>query len=241
MKMQGISDSLKILCVVPALREDLHPECESGIRSQTVHIDKLLFVFNHNRGGTLAGRVSFALNRALETVVISEYDYLFRVDSDTVLAPNFLEKILAGAPDLAGNGGYAMLIKVKPFVQFMGGKFNRESDDSYIIYRFQSEGLKVCRINDSFLDTRTHKHRKEDQMFIGTIYYKIGYEPFHILRFLLRTKRERQKVHQVNSMKLLALSYFINLIKREPKFDFASKIWNYQIGRLTHVGTTKNQ
>jgi hypothetical protein len=222
------------------LPNDLHPDCEKGIWNQTVHIDKLIFVFNQLRGGTLAGRVSFALNRALETVNVSDFDYVFRVDSDTVLAPTFLENILRGNPDLAGNGGYAMLIKVKPFLEFMGGRFNSESDDSYLIHKFRAEGLKVRQISDSFLDTRTHKHSKKDQMFIGTIYYKSGYEPFHILLFLLRTKKQRQQVHQVNSMWLLVLSYFINVIKREPKFDFAKKIWNYQIGRITHVSTTNN-
>ena len=231
---------MKILCLVPALREDLNPNCERGIWSQTVHVTKLLFVFNKYIGGTLAGRVSFALNRALETVNLAEYDYIFRVDSDTVLAPNFLETILKEEPDLAGNGGYAMLIKIEPFIKFMGGKFNPESDDSYIIHKFRAEGLRVRQIDDAFLDTRTHKHSKKDQMFIGTIYYKAGYEPFHVLRFLLRTKKERQQVHQVNSMWLLVLSYFINMIKQEPKFDFASKIWNYQVGRITHVHTTIN-
>jgi hypothetical protein len=225
---------MKILCVVPTLLEDLNPKCEAGIKSQTVPIDKILFIFNKYEGGTLASRVSCALNKGLETVNLQEYDYIFRVDADTILDPCFLESNLKGSPDLAGNGGYAMLIKVKPFLELMGGRFNRESDDSYIMYRFKTEGLKVKAINDNYLDTRIHKHSKKDQMFIGTIYYKMGYEPLHILHFLLRTKAQRRQVHQTNSMKLLVLSYFINVIKREPKFDFAPKIWNYQIGRLTH-------
>ena len=225
---------MKILCMVPTLFEDLNPNCEIGIKSQTVPIDKILFIFNKYVGGTLASRVSCALNKGLETINLVDYDYIFRVDADTVLKPTFLENILKGSPDLAGNGGYAMLIKVKPFIELMGGKFNVESDDSYVMYRFKTEGLKVKAINDSCLDTRIHKHSKKDQMFIGTIYYKMGYEPFHILHFLLRTKAQRLQCHQTNSMKLLVLSYFINVIKHESKFDFAYKIWNYQIGRLTH-------
>ena len=110
---------MKILCLVPSLPEDLKLECRQGILSQTIPVTRTLFIFNRMNGGTLASRVSFALNRGLDKINLTEYDYILRVDSDTVLAPDFIEHNLKGLPDLAGNGGYAMLIKVKPFLELM--------------------------------------------------------------------------------------------------------------------------
>lgn len=219
----------KILCLVPTLPSDLHTDCEKAILSQTVLVDKIVFVDGRVRGGNLPSRVSYVLNRSVKNIDIEQYDYILRVDCDTILSRDFLEKALVGMPDLVGNGGYAMLIRVKPFLDLMGGKFNRESDDSYIFYKFKVEGLKVRLSDNTNLKTRVHQHSTHDQMFKGTIYYKIGYEPIHVLGFLFRNRAWG------DSMGLLVLGYFISLIKHESKFDFAKRVWNYQIRRLIHA------
>jgi hypothetical protein len=223
--------------LVPSLPEDLKPECKQGIFSQTVPVDRALFIFNRMRGGTLASRVSFALNRGLEQVNLSDYDYVLRCDSDTVLAPDFIERNLKGLPDLVGNGGYAMLIRVKPFLELMGGRFHSVSDDSYLIYKFKMEGKFVRGIDDYSLETRLHKHARKDAMFVGHIYYKVGYEPIHIFGFLItkythrNSRRYEGDVIGYNPWWIVA-GYMLTFLKRDLKFEFADRIWNYQVRRL---------
>jgi hypothetical protein len=61
-------------------------------------------------------------------------------------------------------------------------------------------------------------------MACGKIYYKLGYEPFHVLNFL----RNRQ----LRDMLLVTIGYFTALIKRDTKFDIANFVWRYQMRRL---------
>ena len=235
---------MKILCVVPTRMADLDPDCLSSVSNQTVPVSKVIISCLRLKGGTTASRVSIVLNRGLARTNLADYDYLFRLDCDTVLKPTFLEYHLKGSPDLVGTGGYAMLIKVKPFLELMGGKFNSVSDDSYILYKFQYEGKQVRRVNDDLLRTRVRAHSKKDQMFIGSIYYRIGYEPIHVFGFLfakimLRRHPVKYAVTNAewqNNMWFFIAGYLVTWLKRERKFDFADRVWNYQVRRLLPFG-----
>jgi hypothetical protein len=220
---------MKILCLVPSLPEDLNSECANAILYQTVPVTDTFLLLKRLRGGTLSSRVSYVLNKALQTVNLQDYDYLLRVDGDTVLKPNWLKTALESNMDLYGGWGFAMLIRVKPFLELMNGRFNNESDDSYIIHRFCREGLKVYATHKAaLLTTRKHKHNKSDQMFCGTIYYKMGYEPLHALAFLVTNRGFKD-------MWLLWTGYLISWLRHERKFDFASRTWNYQVRRLIRI------
>ena len=237
---------MKILCLVPSLPGDLHFDCKKSIASQTISIDKTLFIFNQYNGGTLASRVSRALNYGLDRVNLVEYDYILRVDADTVLTPDFLEKSLVGQPDLVGNGGYALLIKVKPFLELMGGKFHPLSDDSYLIFKFKMEGKRVRAINDYLLETRLHKHSKKDALFMGEIFYRIGYEPIHMFGFIFTKYLHSRNVNRrfegdaigYNVWWIVA-GYMVTFLRHEPKFDFSDKIWAYQVRRLLPMFTKR--
>jgi hypothetical protein len=171
---------------------------------------------------------------------LSDYDYILRVDCDTWLLPEFLEYHLRGSPDLVGTGGYAMLIKVKPFLELMDGKFNPISDDSYVLFKFQVSGKKVVKVNDDYVRTRVRAHHKKDQLFTGSIYRKAGFEPFHMAAFLLNklfirrnpTRYAVTNAEWKNNMWYFVAGYVIDAIKGETKFDFAPRIWNYQVRRL---------
>jgi len=223
---------VKIICVIPTLPKDLHPNCVSSILAQIIPVD--LIILSHRRlaGGSTAQRVSFILNDTLRHICLDDFDYILRVDCDTNLKPDFLANALHGFPDLYGEHGYAMLIKISTFKQLMNCKFNSVSDDSYVFYKFQTEGAKVVQIDNSLIETRQQLHDKAKHLFCGEIYYRMGYEPVHIIDFLRRpcTRHTTKKF-----ILELVLGYFIALLKRLEKFDFAPKIWSYQIRRLIRL------
>ena len=228
---------MKVICIVPTLLTDLHPDCVPALKAQTLPVDRIIVSSVPMRGGTLAGRVSVVLNRALEGIDLSEYDYVFRVDCDTILKPTYLEKALEGEPDLAANGGYCMAIKTKPFMELAGGKFHPVSDDSYLLYKFKMEGKWVKHTDDNLLDTRMHKHAKKDAMFVGCIYQKIGWEPLHVWMLLIDRYRKKQgRFSQSGDLGYniwwIIAGYTLSLLKREQKFEFANRMWNYQVRRL---------
>lgn len=224
---------VNILCLIPSLPQDLNPACPEAISHQTVQISKTVMLLGKLNGGTLSSRVSYTLNKALENVDLTGYDYILRVDGDTILEPTWLETALKSGSDLYGGWGFAMLIRVKPFLRLMGGRFNVESDDSYLIHKFGVEGCKVRMTEDLLLRTRSHKHAKNDKMFCGTIYYKLGYEPFHVSAFLITNLLWGSFAdYNFRDMWYLWMGYMVSVLKRESKFDFAHKVWHYQIRRL---------
>jgi hypothetical protein len=231
---------MKVLCIIPTLLTDLNPDCVPALEKQTVPIDRIIVSSVPMRGGTLAGRVSVVLNRAIQGIDLSKYDYLFRVDCDTILKPTYLETALQGNPDLAANGGYCMLIKTKPFIELANGRFHPVSDDSYIIHKFKISGKHVKPTNDDLLDTRMHKHAKKDSMFVGCIYQKVGWEPLHVW-FLLLDKYRKKHGRFAQSGDLgynvwwIIAGYTLAFFKHETKFEFANQIWNYQVRRLLPV------
>lgn len=92
---------------------------------------------------SLGERVARALNKALEQLNISEYDFILKADSDIIFPPDFIERNLFSGYDLMGRGS-GMLIKVKPFEKYMRGAFFETIiDDVYILRVFQIYGLKV--------------------------------------------------------------------------------------------------
>lgn len=214
----------RILCVIPSLPKDLNIQCVPSVLAQTYPIEMLVILPKEVKGGTLPERVSFALNQGLSNIRLENFDYLLRVDGDTVLPADFLEESLKDAPDLYGDWGYAMLIKIRPFLELMNGKFHPESDDSYIIHKFIAENRKVVSGQLELVKTRKRPHGMNDLLACGKIYYKLGYEPFHVLSFFGNRRRK--------DMLLVVIGYFNALIRRERKFDMASYIWRHQTRKL---------
>lgn len=215
---------VKVICVVPSLLEDLNPDCIPSILSQTVPVSMIVLLHKRLKGGTTAQKVSLTLNEGLSHICLGDYDYLLRVDCDTVLHPTFLFVALQGFPDLYGDAGYAMLIKISVFKRLLDGKFNNVSDDTYLFHKFRIEGVKTVNLDKALVQTRTWRHNKTNNMYCGEIYYRIGYEPFHILGFLRNPS--------FRMMLFVVLGYFCALFRRVGKFDFAPRIWRYQMRRL---------
>jgi hypothetical protein len=217
------SKKFRILAVIPSLPKDLNPHCVPSVLAQTYPVKMLVILPEKISGGTLPERVSLVLNNGLSHINLVDFDYVLRIDGDTVLPTNFLEECLRQEPDLWGDWGYAMLIKTKTFLKLMDGKFHPESDDSYIIHKFIAENCKVVK-GQASVQSRKRRHDAMDLMACGRIYYKLGYEPFHVLNFL--------KNRQPRDILLVIIGYFGSLVRHESKFDVADFIWRHQVKRL---------
>lgn len=176
-------------------------------------------------GKNVPAKVSRVLNEGLQHIKLENFDYILRVDGEVILPSNFLEEALKEEPDLYGGAGYAMLIKVKPFLQIMKGKFHPESDDSYTCYKFMRSGCNFIRkykVRPILLRKPGRHHGIKYYVTRGEIMYKVGYEPLHVLASFYW---DLWNIFAV-------FGYFIALLKREKKFDVAKFVWNKQVRRL---------
>jgi hypothetical protein len=215
---------LKILCLVPTLLEDSDSDCLASIQRQTVSVDHIELVTQRVQGGTFPERVSYVLNKALEKFTLENYDFLLRVDGDTVLPKDFVEKGIAAECDLYGTIGYAKLIRVQPFLRCMNGRFFRFSNDMYIPHCFVAHGFKVCRGDFSKVKTRNKLHSWMYYYVIGSNYYRLGYT---ILHFAVSLKPK-----QLRMSAMLLAGFVGSWCRKIPKFDIADAVQALQIGRL---------
>jgi len=177
------------------------------------------------KGGALSQRVSFVINKTLSRIRLENFDYLLRVDGDTVLPYDYVEKCLHSNPDLCGEYGFAMLIKVEPFIRLMNGRFHLEGDDSYVMHKFAIAGANVVKTKLIQVQTRKRHHSVNEVMDRGRIYYQLGYEPLHLL-FGFRNVTLRTYI-------LIVAGYFSALVARKPKFDIANDVRRHQMRLLS--------
>ncbi|MHA1834850.1 MAG: hypothetical protein ACTSV7_12790 [Candidatus Baldrarchaeia archaeon] len=218
----------KILCVIPSLPEDLSSLTLKSVLKQSIPIEMLVVLPKKVRGKNVSAKVSKVLNESLQHIKIEHFDYILRVDGEVVLPPNFLEEALKEKPDLYGAAGYAMLIKVGPFLKVMKGRFHPESDDSYTCYKFMQSGCKFIRrykVRPILLRKPGRHHGVRYYINRGEIMYKVGYEPFHVL---ISFRWDLWNIFAV-------FGYFMALLKRERKFDVAKFVWGKQVKRLFHL------
>ena len=217
-------DKVKILCVIPSLPEELSFKAIQSVLKQTIPVESVMILSKRVKGKTTAEKVSKLLNDGLSHVRIEDFDYLLRVDGDTVIPPNFLEENLKDNPDLCGEAGYGMIIKTSTFKKVMNGKFHPESDDSYISYKFLMKGYKVTKwkVKPIPLGDANFKRVLKSKIDRGLLMYKIGYEPFHVILSI------RWSLRNIFAI----FGYFLGFLKREPKFDVSSFVWRRQIRRL---------
>jgi hypothetical protein len=218
---------MKVLCLVPTLPEDLNSECLPSINRQTCPVSHVALVTQRVRGGFLCERVSYVLNKALERFDLQSYDYLLRVDGDTVLPINFIRQGILADCDLYGTIGFAMLIKVKPFMDCMNGRFCSFDDDTYVGHCFRTYGYTVLAADLSKVKTRRISHPLSFYLNKGATYYRIGYT---FQNFVANIKPRQPAV----SIFLLG-GFILALLGRKPKSEFACKIWSQQLMGLAKL------
>ena len=220
----------KILCVVPSKPEDLKAETVRSVLDQTFPVEMLVLLPKKSKKQTTSDRVVEVLNDGLSRIRLEDFDYLLRLDGDTTLPSNFLEENLRECADLCGKSGCAMLIKVSTFMRLMNGRFSVLSDDTYLGLKFLSGGATV---KDWKIPAR---HRSvvhsglTDYMFRGYLFYKVGYEPIHVVfQSLIHAKSFTLRDFAT------VITYFFNVFRHTEKYDVADFVRQHQISRLAKL------
>jgi len=160
--MRGVQADKRVLVLIPTLnrfpsktleslkRQTLPPKTiivVSGVplpRPQNADsMDLRMLVDVPDRRLCLGKRVARALNRAIKTVNLDEYDYILKADIDIEFPPDFIERNLSAGYHLLGKGA-GLFIDVRAFQRYMGGLFFEScADDEYLQRVFLMNGLKV--------------------------------------------------------------------------------------------------
>jgi hypothetical protein len=172
---------------------------------------------------TLVQRIIDAENDGLKHINnLRNFDYILKLDGDTILGKDFLKNNLAGSPDTVGAGP-AFLIKVSPFIEILGGKFYPDSEDPYVITRFMMAGKKVQGYYEAPKYIGSHSSLDVPQLVsLGFMYYKLGWMPIHVFQKIFwDIPRSVREVFLVGS-------YLLACILRPKKMDTFSFIRTYQ-------------
>jgi hypothetical protein len=132
----------KVLCLYVSLPEEITKETLKSIKTQSFPVSNLILVTERSSKPSLDERISEVINNALSKVDLAKYDYILSVDSNNILPPNFLEANLAVEPDIMRFGS-TQIIKVKPFLEIMGGRFNHLQEAIKIRHKFATYGLRA--------------------------------------------------------------------------------------------------
>ncbi len=235
---------MRVLAVVPTLNESIertiqsikrqtHPISAIGVVSAkgplTEGVD-LAVVCQPNLGECVGRRVAKALNFLLQNVTLGDYHYILRVDSDVVLPPNFVEANLSIHGDIVGTCGYAMLIRVEPFVDNFAGRFPEVcADDSYLAQYSMSIGLNVVQWKvRPVLLRRSGAHQNWRYFYDrGLEMHRMGYEPLHVL-FICFAETLRHDWRNLYSLP----AYLFAKLTHDPQYTIAKWVWRRQVRRL---------
>jgi len=227
---------MNIIALIPTLRDNPSRTIES-ILNQTVKVLKIIVItgskeryscssfkgsgiveviYNKpNMDYPLGKRIAIALNVALCQVNLKEYDYILRVDADTLIPNRFIELNLKANADYVGKAGYAMLLKASTFLEVFNGRFAEVgAEDSYIGLKLLKKGYCVIKwVCPSILMRKSGQHHSY-RYYInrGKAMYKLGYEPIHVLE----TSR-----HNLRNI-FCIFGYISSLLKRIERYEFAS-------------------
>ncbi|MCR8433208.1 MAG: glycosyltransferase family 2 protein [Crenarchaeota archaeon] len=240
----------KILAIIPTLDDDPSDTIRSLLH-QTIKVSQIFVVVgskrlyeklvstNENKDivkifyvkpdfrDPLGKRVAKALNYALSMVELNNYDYLLRVDADTVLPKRFIEENIKVNADYVGKSGYAMLLKMNCFLRVFKGRFIEVAfEDTHMGLKLLSQGYSVQSwALPPKLKRKSGAHHSWRYYFIrGMELYKLGYEPVHMVELI------RHDIRNIFAI----LGYFAAIIKRARRYDIASWVFRAQLRRLLY-------
>jgi hypothetical protein len=212
----------RIICFVPALPNEIRLNTLHSIASQSIPVSAICLLTKF-APKTLAfpAKISYIVNEWLATVRLEDYDYLLRVDADTVLPANFIEGNLTGDFDVVGYGP-AQLIKVSSFIKVMGGRMHPDHDDGYPLVKFKQAGLKAQ--STYFVEPVIQRQPGFHQgatYFVGQgeLHYRYGYDP---VGELLVVFGKYKRYHPFGVFYLVG--YFKALLTHKSRFDVAGPI-----------------
>lgn len=211
-----------MLCVIPCLPKELRAETLHSVFCQTVPVEYVLLLNKRCSEEFVPQRVSAVLNDAVPSLRLEYFDWLLRLDADTVLPCDFVERNVGLGADVVGQNGYAMLVRLSVFMRFMGGKFSRWSDDTYTFFKLRSCG---CRCVENAVPVKYRdscvKHDSFGYWFYGGVQnYMMGYDPVRVLSWPFRCLLRGDFVG-VRRVVFRCVGYFWALLCGHEVFDFA--------------------
>ncbi|MEM4474635.1 MAG: glycosyltransferase family A protein [Candidatus Bathyarchaeia archaeon] len=168
-------------------------------------------------------RVGKAINAALSTINLGEFNYILKLDADIILSRRCLEKSLGVSADLVGLGPF-MLVNMKPFIYLLGGKWpETPADDSYICLSFISRGLKYEPLPQDVVVLKKGGVGGGWRYYFlrGVDDYRSGICPLRMFRIVLKLIRARRTLLPTFTF----LGYLTALFKRKPFYSFAPIIF----------------
>ena len=249
---------MTILAIIPTLNDDPTKTVES-ILMQSVEVSKIIVgigsktlyakLLSHGLERTeyvyvkpdfrqpLGIRVGAAINTVLSKENLKKYDYILKVDAEVTLPKNFVEENLREKPDFIASGGTAMVFKTYPFLE-MGGKYPEtpELDDTYLSLQFLSKGYTVKRwvCPPEIKARKKGHHNSRHHIRVGIEWYKLGYEPIHVLYALQPMAQGILKGKLMMELFLRVSWYFLAVLKRIERYEFAPWVFMMQVRRLIY-------
>jgi len=214
---------MKILCVILSLPQHLKYETIRSVMNQTIPVDMIVLLTKKSSKLTIAERIPDLLNEGYSHIKLEDFDYILRLDGDTILKETFLERNLEGNPDLRGSG-YAHLIKVEPFLELMNGRYSYIAEDAYLNAKFKQYGKNVGGLLEEPFPSGNRPFDAKYFVDRGRIMYLLGWVPLHVVMFMFRNngKEWYKYIFAVGS-------YLLSFLVKPPKFDVAEFVWNYQV------------
>jgi len=232
----------RIICLIPALPSEVKLSTLKSIFEQTVPIDYTILLSKKVKEKLrFPVKISLVLNEMLKDIKLENFDYLLRVDTDTVLPPNFIEENLKLDLDALG-WGCAELIKIPPFLKIMGGLFHPEHDDGYVHVKFRQLGLTSSQEGYAVKPLCVRepgKHHGSSWYFSqGVLDYQYGWDPAGMLYNAF-------VVFGLVYAPFVIYGYVYGIVHRIKRFDVAAlnmqhyfrKYW--QLGRWFKFGKVR--
>ncbi|MGC9069216.1 MAG: glycosyltransferase [Thermoprotei archaeon] len=172
-------------------------------------------------------RVGKAINEAFQQLNINDYDYIIKADADIDISYKFLETCIGLDADLIGTGPF-MVIRKEPFLKLCNGRYpETPADDTYLILRFQSAGLKVARWPQGIKITRKGGTFGNWRYYFlrGMDYFKIGIDPIHVIRGAFHLIKNRHTLLPIFDL----VGYFLAMIKMENRYKFSNDVFHFLV------------
>jgi hypothetical protein len=249
---------LKVLVVIPTLRDDPTETVQSIIK-QSVEVSKILVAVGSESlysklvvdrlelteavyvkpdfSQPLGKRVAAAINTVLAKETLEEYDYILKVDAEIILPRDFIKENLEDLPDFVGSSGSAMCFKASAFLKGLGGKYPAVfADDTYLALNFLYKGYTVKRwlCSPRFKSREKGHHSYKHELQRGIEWYKLGYEPIHVLEYLQAVIPDMHEGVFGVGRAFPIIGYFSAALQRVDRFEFAPWVFIMQVRRLIY-------
>ena len=236
--------ALKVLALIPSLPKDLKQETVDSVFNQKFDGEIELHVLTEVvKGGFLGEKVSYVLNRCIEKLDLTKYDWILRLDGDTVLPSNFVKVSTSVPYDVGsvGKAGHCTIIRMEAFLSCMPNqRFDKRVDDSTLYFNLMYHGWKCLDWQrDAWpLSFRPPGIVSSLRYFLygGKIRYIEGYEPVHVLLTPFVQVKHGSLVNKNifiwrNFLQFYAYLYYA-FFDRRDRYPFFGYVRAWQVRRL---------